>query len=72
MGRAGLVEGYLHVCRRCKAKGSPHEERHDDDELRRCPHEGCGHKLWPKRIPRRIRFHDLRHHADVLLMPMSA
>jgi len=26
---AGIVEGYLHLCRRCKARGKPHEERHE-------------------------------------------
>jgi len=35
--------------------------------LRRC--NACGMKLWPRAIPRHLRFHDLRHHADVLIMP---
>src|SRR5205085_11137693 len=26
LSRAGIVEGYLHLCRRCKRKGTPHEE----------------------------------------------
>src|SRR5262249_11817989 len=35
MGRAGLVEGYEHICRRCKAAGRlPCTERHGDPELR--------------------------------------
>ena len=58
----------MHVCRQCKAKGTPQKEKHDDDELRRCPNQGCGRKLWPKRIPRHIRFHDLRHTTATLLL----
>jgi hypothetical protein len=30
LARAGLVVGYDHVCRRCKANGKPHVERHRD------------------------------------------
>ena len=26
-------------------------------------------KLWPKALVRKIRFHDLRHHADIAIMP---
>jgi integrase len=66
LARAGLVVGYDHVCRRCKKKGEPHTERHDDDGLRLCPK--CGMKLWPKRIDRRMRFHDLRHTTATLLL----
>ena len=36
----GAGRGYDHICRRCKAKGTPHSERHKDAELRRCPR--CG------------------------------
>src|SRR5262249_7532355 len=44
MGRAGLVEGYEHICRRCKAAGRlPCTERHGDPELRTC--RTCGMKL---------------------------
>jgi hypothetical protein len=68
MGRAGFVECYRHVCRRCKAGRKPDcEERHPDDALRRC--KTCNMKLMACPVPRRLRFHDLRHHADVLLMP---
>jgi integrase len=66
LARAGLVVGYDHTCRRCKKKGTPHVERHDDDALRTCPR--CGMKLWPKRIDRRMRFHDLRHTTATLLL----
>ncbi len=67
MGRAGLVEGYEHICRRCKASGRlPCAERHGDSELRTC--RTCGMKLWPRAIPRPMRFHDLRHSAATLLL----
>src|SRR5438132_10602973 len=78
LARAGLVEGYEHVCRWCG-----HKERHADNEQRYCPKclkrtngtgkplaQPRGRALWPKAIPRKMRFHDLRHHADVLLMPI--
>lgn len=65
LARAGLVERYEHTCRRCKSRGTPHVERHDDAELRRCPK--CKMKLWPKAIPRQMKFHDLRHTTAVLL-----
>jgi integrase len=65
MRHAGLIEGYLHVCRRCKAKGKPFEVRADDAEPRRC--EQCGMRLWPRAIDRALRFHDLRHTTATLL-----
>jgi len=37
LARAGLVDGYDHICRRCKSRGTPRVERHADAELRRCP-----------------------------------
>src|SRR5256885_8101376 len=40
LGRAGIVDGYLHVCRRCKRNGTPHEEKHLDCDRRQCP--TCG------------------------------
>ncbi len=45
---------------------TPHTERHDDDALRLCPQ--CGMKLWPRRIDRTMRFHDLRHTTATLLL----
>jgi len=66
LARAGLVEGYDHTCRRCKSRGTPHVERHADAELRRCP--TCNAKLWPKALPRPMRFHDLRHTAATLML----
>src|SRR5262249_54547879 len=69
LGRAGLIEGWEHVCRRCKAKGrteSEHTTAHPDDQIRACQH--CGMWLWPKVLPRPMRFHDLRHTTATLLL----
>ena len=65
LARAGLVNGYDHGCRRCKARGSPHVEHHADAARRHCP--VCHMKLWPKPVHRRIRFHDLRGTTATLL-----
>lgn len=67
LGRAGIVLGYDHVCRRCKARHEPtHTWRHPDAIERRC--ERCGMRLWPKAVPRPMRFHDLRHTTATLLL----
>jgi len=76
LARAGLVEGYAHVCRWCG-----HNERHADNEQRYCPKclkrtngtgkrlaEPRGRALWPKAIARPMRFHDLRHTTATLLL----
>jgi hypothetical protein len=76
LARAGLVEGYEHVCRWCS-----HRERHADNEQRYCPKclkrtngtgkplaQPRGRALWPKAIPRPMRFHDLRHTTATLLL----
>jgi integrase len=76
LARAGLVEGYEHVCRWCG-----HKERHADNEQRYCPKclkrtngtgkplaQPRGRALWPKAIPRPMRFHDLRHTTATLLL----
>jgi integrase len=60
--RAGLVTGYLHVCRR---KGCEHREEAKDRAARRCPK--CNMTLWPKALPRKMRFHDLRGTTATLL-----
>ena len=67
LGRAGIVLGYEHVCRR---KGCGHSARHEDPELRLCP--TCNMKLWPKALVRPIRFHDLRHTTASLLLMAGA
>ncbi len=66
LGRAGIVDGYEHRCRRCASRGSPHVERHPDRAPRRCP--ACKMLLWPVALPRKIRFHDLRHTTATLLL----
>jgi integrase len=67
MARAGLVDGYEHVCRRCKAAGrKPCSERHGDADLRLCGR--CGMKLWPQAVHRKMRFHDVRHSVATLLL----
>jgi integrase len=70
--KAGLVVGYDHTCRRCKAKATRAGDaaamftwRHQDGEQRFCP--TCGMKLWAEGVPRAVRFYDLRHtHATLL------
>lgn len=66
LARAGIVEGWKHSCRRCKARGTPHVEEHADGGLRNCPK--CGMKLWPSPQPRPLRFHDLRHSTATILL----
>jgi integrase len=66
LARAGLVNGYDHLCRRCQARGTPHVERHGNVSPRRCP--VCGMALWPRALPRPLRFHDLRHTTATLLL----
>jgi integrase len=67
MGRAGIVTGWQHVCRR---KGCRHREAAPNAALRRCP--GDGRKLWLKPEVRRLRFHDLRHGTASLPMMAGA
>jgi integrase len=66
LARAGLIVGCIHVCRRCKSKGLEHEHKHADTTIRNCP--ACDMKMWPKPIPRPMRFHDPRHTAGTLLL----
>ena len=67
LGRAGIVNGYVHVCRK---KGCGHSEQAPDAGLRRCPVHN--HRLWPKAQVRPIRFHDLRHTTGSLLLMAGA
>ncbi len=67
LGRAGIVTGYDHVCRR---KGCGQVATAQDAALRRCPIDG--RKMWPKARVRPIRFHDLRHTTASLLMMAGA
>lgn len=55
MARAGMVEGWQHVCRSCKGV----EVKARDEQQRKCPR--CERIMWPKPIVRHVRFHDLRH-----------
>ncbi len=63
LGRAGLVTGYEHRCRRqrCGFKAT-----HADAAPRDCP--TCGMRLWPVPLPRALRFHDLRHSCATILL----
>jgi integrase len=71
LAKAGVVTGYRHTCRRCKARaraeesGLEFEWMHTGGDQRHCPH--CKMKLWIKAIPKPLRFYDLRHtHATLL------
>ena len=62
LGRAGVVEGYRHICRR---KGCGFEELRPAPSEARCPK--CNMRLWVSPVPRKLRFYDLRHtHATLL------
>lgn len=67
LGRAGIVQGWRHVCRK---KGCEYEFVASDPDLRHCAKHGM--KLWPKPIVRPIRFHDLRHTTASLLLMAGA
>jgi integrase len=70
LGRAGIVTGYLHTCRRCKRRGKPYAAEHPDNERRRCPQ--CSMVLWAKPIPKKLRLHDTRHTTATLLLAAGA
>jgi integrase len=63
LSRAGIVDGYAHVCRK---KGCKHRVEVLDADLRHCPIHG--HKLWPKAKVRPIRMYDLRHATATLML----
>src|SRR6266581_4441343 len=63
LGRAGIVEGYEH---RCRKPGCGHVECADDSANRRCPTDGRA--LWIRPLPKKgIVFHSLRHTTATLL-----
>jgi len=62
--RAGIVTGFMHVCRR---KGCGYSQEEKDKTQRACPN--CKMKLWPRAKSRPLRFHELRHtFGSVLIM----
>ena len=63
---AGIVVCYRHKCR---AHGCGYIEAATDAAVRRCPKDK--RKMWVTSLVRPIRFHDLRHHADVVIMPID-
>ena len=67
MAKAGLVVAFSHSCR---TKKCGHRERRRDANPAACP--WCGKTLFAKGIPRPVLFHDLRHYADLPVMPCSA
>ncbi len=68
LGRAGIVTGYKHVCRK---RGCGHSEQAPDPALRRCPTDNS--KLWPKsQVRSSIKFHTLRHTTASLLTMAGA
>jgi len=63
LGRAGIVEGYEH---RCRKPGCGHVEKAGDGENRRCPKDSRA--LWIRPLPKQgIVFHSLRHTTATLL-----
>jgi integrase-like protein len=68
LNRAGIVEGWRHVCRWWKLHPEPnrYEESHSDNARRRCP--VCSRMLFPRAVPRRFRLHDTRHTAATLML----
>ena len=63
LGRAGVVEGYEH---RCRKQGCGFKELRPTADQGKCPR--CKRSLWPVAIPRKVRFHDLRHTTATLLL----
>ncbi|MCA1826969.1 MAG: tyrosine-type recombinase/integrase [Myxococcales bacterium] len=63
LGRAGIVEGYGH---RCRKPGCGNVEFATDDANRRCPNDNRA--LWIRPLPKKgIVFHSLRHTTATLL-----
>ena len=70
MARAGIVLGYKHICRRCKAKRIDSHEDAPDGTIRRC--SKCNAKMWPSPVPKPCTFHELRHTTATLLLAAGA
>ena len=69
LAKAGIVEGYIHKCRRCAARGGTHHERHPDSQRRHCPN--CQMQLWPSPVKVGMKFHELRHSTNTLLAALG-
>ena len=71
LGRAGIVMGYEHRCRR---HGCGYSELKASPDPGRCPKpsrpggKACGFQLYARPIPKHVRFHDLRHSTATLLL----
>jgi integrase len=70
MARAGVVLGYKHICRGCKARRIDSHEDAPDGTIRRCPK--CNAKMWPSPQPKPCTFHELRHTTATLLLAAGA
>lgn len=69
MRRAGLIEKWVHKCRRCKKNGTTTHIESKDAEPIHCPKPGCGMKMWPSAVHRSgMKFHDMRHTVATLLL----
>jgi integrase len=47
LARAGLVDYWVHTCRRCKKRGAPHVERHGDGGSRLIASRRSSTTRWP-------------------------
>lgn len=68
--RADIIEGWKHKCRSCTARGETTTIEAADGELRRCPE--CESVMWPAKVAKDIRYHDLRHTCATLLLKAGA
>jgi hypothetical protein len=66
LGRADVVTGYDHRCRR---KGCGYSKEAPGNDPGRCPR--CNMRLWAKPLPSHVRFHDVRHTTATLLLKIG-